>query len=191
MFGAAGLRVGGGRIESGAFELRGRLDGLGSARFVGSFNVRERAFPRMARGRSRAVSMPTSHGTAARISATVSEGRTGDFDLESVDARWDAAQQAAGPPHGPCAWPLGKRVGADALETRICSVRRRSCEELAASGDALFGFVDVTLPGRADERAYLYCSRRRAVPSRTGPAAGGITARRCDVRRRPSAALDA
>src|SRR6185503_16621263 len=36
VFGAAGLRVSSGRIENGTFELRGRLDELDSARFIGS-----------------------------------------------------------------------------------------------------------------------------------------------------------
>ena len=93
VFGPAGLRVGAGRIENGAFELRGRLDAM-----------RVRALRRLVQRARRAHpsdgTWPESQGLDAnvawngsRISATVSDGRTGDFDLESVDAQWDADGQ--------------------------------------------------------------------------------------------------
>jgi len=151
VFGAAGLRVGGGRIESGAFELRGRLDALDSARFVGSFNVRGARIPSDG-------TWPESRGIDAniawngsRISATVSEGRTGDFDLESVDAQWDATgkqpARLTGRAHG-------RLESALALMRSNPDLQRQApqLQELAASGDALFDF-DVTIPETAQMSA--------------------------------------
>jgi uncharacterized protein YhdP len=147
VFGSAGLRVGAGRIESGAFELRGRLDALDSARFVGSFNVRDARIPSDG-------SWPESQGLDAnvawngsRISATVSDGRTGDFDLESVDAQWDATgkqpARLTGRAHG-------RLESALALMRSNPDLQRQAphLQELAASGNALFDF-DVTIPDAA------------------------------------------
>lgn len=144
VFGSAGLRVSAGRIESGGFELRGRLDALDSARFVGSFNVRDARIPSDA-------AWPESQGLNAnvawngsRVSATVSEGRTGDFDLESVDAQWDATgrqpARLTGRAHG-------RLESALALMRSNPDLQRQAphLQELAASGNALFDF-DVTIP---------------------------------------------
>ncbi len=118
VFGSEGLRVAAGRIENGAFEVRGRLDAMDSARFIGSLNVRKARIPSDG-------TWPESQGLDAnvawngpRVSATVSDGRTGDFDLESVDAQWDATgvqpARLTGRAHG----SPGKRSCADALESR-------------------------------------------------------------------------
>src|SRR5262249_20280612 len=91
VFGSAGLRVGSGRIENGAFELRGRLDELDSARFVGSFHARNAHIPSDGTWPESRRLDATIAWKGRRISATVDEGRTGDFEIESVDAQWDAA----------------------------------------------------------------------------------------------------
>jgi uncharacterized protein YhdP len=143
MFGTAGLRVGAGRIENGAFELRGRLDEMDSARFVGSFNVRNARIPSDG-------TWPESQGLDANIawngphiSATVDEGRTGDFDLESVDAQWDAAgtepARLTGRAHGRLETALALMRANPDLQRQVPHLK-----ELAASGDALFDF-DVSI----------------------------------------------
>jgi uncharacterized protein YhdP len=147
VFGAAGLRVGAGRIENGAFEFRGRLDAMDTARFVGSFNVRHARIPSDS-------TWPETDGLNANVewngphvSASVSEGHTGDFELESVEAQWDAsgAQPArfTGRAHGRLETALALMRSSPDLQQQAPHL-----QELAASGDALFDF-DITVPSAA------------------------------------------
>lgn len=147
VFGSAGLRVDAGRIENGAFELRGGLDEPDRARFVGSFNVRNARIPSDG-------TWPESRGIDANIawngphiSATVNEGRTGDFDLESVDAQWNATgsepARLTGRAHGRLESALALMRSNPDLQRQVPHL-----QELAASGDALFDF-DVSIPDAA------------------------------------------
>jgi uncharacterized protein YhdP len=144
VFGSAGLHVSAGRIENGGFEFQGRLDAMDSARFVGSFNVHDARVPSDG-------TWPVSEAIDAnvawngpRISITVNEGRSGDFDLESVDAQWDAAgtqpARLTGRAHG-------RLESALALMRSNPDLQRQAphLQELAARGDALFDF-DVSIP---------------------------------------------
>src|SRR6185369_10656367 len=144
VFGAAGQRVGSGRIENGAFELQGRLDAMDTARFVGSFNVRDARFPSDGTWPESQAIDANIAWNGARVSATVSDGRTGDFDLESVEARWDAtgAQPArlTGRAHGRLESALTLMRSSPELQRQAPHL-----QELAASGNAMFDF-DVTIP---------------------------------------------
>ena len=144
VFGPAGLRVGAGRIRNGAFELRGRLDALDSARFVGSFNVHGARIPSDG-------TWPASEGieanvewNGAHVSASVSDGRAGDFELESVEAQWDASGSQPARFTGRA---RGRLENALALMRSSHDLQKQAphLQELVASGDALFDF-DVTMP---------------------------------------------
>lgn len=147
VFGSAGLRVGSGRIENGAFELRGRLDEMNSARFVGSFNLRNARIPSDGTWPDAESIDANIAWNGAHVSASVNEGRAGDFDLESVEAQWDAAgsqpSRLTGRAHG-------RLESALALMRSNPELQRQAphLQELAASGDALFDF-DVTIPNAA------------------------------------------
>ena len=143
VFGSTGQRVGTGRIENGSFELRGRLDAMESARFVGSFNLRDARIP--SDGTWPDTSLDANvEWNGPRVSASVSDGRAGDFELESVDAQWDAsgAQPArfTGRAHGRLESALALMRSNPDLQKQAPHL-----QELAASGDALFDF-DVTVP---------------------------------------------
>ncbi|MEJ0036829.1 MAG: AsmA-like C-terminal region-containing protein [Gammaproteobacteria bacterium] len=167
MFGPAGLRVGAGRMENGAFELRGRLDAMDAARFVGSFNVRDARIPSDG-------TWPDSEGIDAnvewkgsRISALVSEGRTGDFDLESVEAQWDAAgvqpARFTGRAHGRLESALALMRSNPELQKQTPHL-----QELAASGNALFDF-DVTIPNAPSQMTARVSTVLEGVQFRLAP----------------------
>ena len=144
VFGAAGVRVGSGRVENGAFELRGRLGALDAARFVGSFKVRDASAPSDGTW-PEARALDASVGwNGSRVSATVSDGRAGDFDLESVDAQWDTTGEQPARLTGRA---HGRLESALALMRSNPDLQRQAphLQELAARGDALFDF-DVTMP---------------------------------------------
>ncbi len=63
---------------------------MDSARFVGSFNVRDARIPSDGTWPDSQDLNANVAWNGSRISATVSEGRTGDFDIQSVEAQWDA-----------------------------------------------------------------------------------------------------
>jgi len=144
VFGAAGQRVASGRIENGAFELRGRLDAMAAARFVGSFNVRDARFPSDDTWPESQAIDANIAWNGPRVSASVSDGRTGDFDLESLEARWDATgtqpARLTGRAHGRLESALALMRSNPALQRQAPHL-----QELAASGNALFDF-DVTIP---------------------------------------------
>ena len=147
VFGPAGLRVGKGRLENGAFELRGRLDDMSSARFVGSFNVRGARIPSDGTWPEPHAIDASVEWNGSRVSASVSEGRAGDFDLESVEAQWDASgvqpARFTGRAHGRLENALALMRSSPDLQKQAPHL-----QELAASGDALFDF-DITVPSTA------------------------------------------
>jgi uncharacterized protein YhdP len=147
VYGAAGLRVGAGRIEDGAFEFRGRPDALDAARFVGSFNVRNARIPSDG-------TWPDTEGVDANVewngphvSASVNKGQTGDFELESVEAQWDASGVQPARFTGRA---QGRLESALALMRSSPDLQKQAphLQELAASGDALFDF-DISVPSAA------------------------------------------
>src|SRR6185503_208028 len=116
---------------------------LDSARFIGSFNVRNASIPSDG-------TWPESRGidasvgwTGSRVTATVKDGRTGDFELESVDAEWDVAgkqpSHLTGRAHGRLESALALMRSNPDLQRQVPHL-----QELAASGSALFDF-DITL----------------------------------------------
>jgi uncharacterized protein YhdP len=147
VFGSAGLRIGAGRIENGAFELRGRLDALDTARFVGSFNVRNARIPSDGTWPASEALDANISWNGTHINASVSDGRTGEFDLESIEAQWDSAgtepARLTGRAHGRLENALALMRSNPALQKQVPHL-----QELAASGDALFDF-DVTIPNAA------------------------------------------
>ena len=147
VFGSAGLRIGAGRIENGAFEMRGRLDKMQASRFVGSFNLHDAAIPSDgAWPEAKAVDARV-EWSGPRISASISEGHAGSFDLGSVQAQWDAAgtgpSQFTGRVHGRLEEALAWMRSHPELQKQAPYL-----QELVASGDALFDF-DVTVPSES------------------------------------------
>ncbi|MEJ1965813.1 MAG: AsmA-like C-terminal region-containing protein [Gammaproteobacteria bacterium] len=144
-FGPAGMRVGAGRIENGAFELRGRLDALESSRFVGSFNLRGARIPSDGAWPDADAIDANVEWSGARIGAMITDGHAGSFDLQSVKAQWDATGAAptrfTGRVHGRLEEALDWMRAHPELQKQAPHL-----QELLASGDALFDF-DVTLPG--------------------------------------------
>jgi hypothetical protein len=82
--------MGAGRIENGAFELKGRADerfASSATRFVGSFNLRDaRILPDGPWPETQALDANV-EWNGSRVRASVDEGRAGAFQLESVEAR--------------------------------------------------------------------------------------------------------
>jgi uncharacterized protein YhdP len=144
VFGSAGRRVGAGRIENGAFEMRGRLAAMDSSRFVGSFNLRDARIASDGAWPEAEAVAANVEWSGSRISATISDGHAGSFDLESAEAQWDAAGTApsrfTGRAHGRLEQALAWMRSHPELQKQTPHL-----QELVASGDALFDF-DVTVP---------------------------------------------
>ena len=144
VFGSAGTRIDAGRIENGAFEMRGRLDEMETSRFVGSFNLRKARIPADGAWPEAEAVDANVEWRGSRISATINEGHAGSFDLESVEAHWDAAGTApsrfTGRLHGRLEQALAWMRSHPELQKHAPHL-----QELVASGDAVFDF-DVTVP---------------------------------------------
>jgi uncharacterized protein YhdP len=144
VFGSAGMRIGAGRIENGTFEMRGRLDEMESARFVGSFDLRNAHIPADGAWPEAEAVDANVEWRGSRINATINEGHAGTFDLESVEAQWDAAGAApsrfTGRLHGRLEQALAWMRSHPELREQAPHL-----QDLVASGDALFDF-DVTVP---------------------------------------------
>jgi len=147
VLGSAGVRMGAGRIENGAFELKGRADerfASSATRFVGSFNLRDaRILPDGPWPETQALDANV-EWNGSRVRASVDEGRAGAFQLESVEAQWDAAGERparfTGRAHGRLEQALAWVRAHPELQQHAPHL-----QELVARGDAVFDF-DVTVP---------------------------------------------
>ncbi len=150
VLGPTGMRISAGRIENGTFEVKGPVDAksIGDAtRFVGGFNLKNARIPADdVWPETRALDARV-EWNGSRVRASVDEGNAGAFELESVEAQWDASGERAsrftGRAHG-------------RLEKALTWVRDHPelqqhaphLQELVARGDALFDF-DVSVPAAA------------------------------------------
>jgi uncharacterized protein YhdP len=144
VFGPVGLRLGAGRIENGAFELRGRLDAMDTSHFVGSFNLRDARVPAEGAWPEAQAVDARVEWNGPRVTASVSDGRAGNFNLESFEAQWDAAGEK---PSRFTGRAHGRLESALAWMREHPELREQAphLQELVASGEALFDF-DVTAP---------------------------------------------
>lgn len=146
VFGTAAARLTSGRIENATFEMHGGLDSLfpAPATFNGSLTLRD------ARVTANGL-WPDTDALDARIEwngplirASIEEGRAGAFQLDSVDAQWDASGERETHVTG--------RARAR-LERALAWVRTHPevqehvphLQDIVARGDALFDF-DVSVP---------------------------------------------
>ena len=156
LFGPAAARLAGGRIEEGRFELqlplddrradRALLSANPSSSFKGSLTLHDAqlapdgAWPE-AHGIEAAVSW-----NGARIRASVTDGRAGAFELDSLDAQWDLSgertSRVAGRARARVEEALAWVRNNPQLEEHVPHL-----QDLVARGDALLDF-DVELPPR-------------------------------------------
>jgi uncharacterized protein YhdP len=150
VFGSGGMRIGAGRIESGAFEVQGRADDVftaGTAGFNGSFNLRDAQVPSGGTWPEMQALNARVEWAGSRVRASVAEGRAGEFDLESVEAEWDAAgvrtSRVTGRAHGRLEQALAWMRSHPDLQQNAPHL-----QDIVARGDAVFDF-DVTVPAAA------------------------------------------
>jgi uncharacterized protein YhdP len=161
-FGPGAMRLTAGRIEEGTFEMRGALDELfseqlagsgpaslgmptpGGDSFRGSLRVRDaRVAPDGAWPDLRVIDAKLSWD-GARVTASIGEGRAGAFELDGVEAEWDAS--------GARAAHISGRARAH-VERALTWVRAHpevlahapQLQDVDARGEALFDF-DITVP---------------------------------------------
>ncbi|HEY1284366.1 MAG TPA: DUF3971 domain-containing protein, partial [Steroidobacteraceae bacterium] len=145
LFGPASTRLAGGHVEEGRFELKGPLDAsVGPpSTFKGSLTLHEASIAADGAWPAAKDVEATLSWNGARIRASVNDGRVGAFQLESVDAQWDASGQRA------------SRVAGRArarVEEALAWVRENPevqehvphLQDLVARGDAVLDF-DVAL----------------------------------------------
>ena len=150
LFGPAVMRLAGGRIEEARFELKGPLDerliASPANAFKGSAVLHEariaadEAWPE-AKGVEATLTW-----NGARIRASVSEGRVGAFQLDSLDAQWDVsgerASRVAGRANGRVEDALAWVREHPELQEHVPHL-----QDLVARGDAVLDF-DVAVPAR-------------------------------------------
>ncbi len=150
VLGPTGMRISAGRIESGTFEVKGPVDGKSisdATRFVGGFNLKGARIPADDIWPETRALDARVEWNGSRVRASVDEGNAGAFQLESVEAQWDASGERP-------ARFTGRAHGR--LEQALAWVRDHPdlqqhaphLQELVAKGDALFDF-DVTVPDAA------------------------------------------
>jgi len=144
LLGGAGLRLANGRIENGSFEWNGPVDEPLARRFVGAFDLRNGRIPADDLWPEAGDLDARVEWSGSRVRAQLQNGQAGGFDLEAVEAQWDAAgEQPAhftGRAHGRLEKALAWLRTHPELQEHVPHL-----QEVVASGDAMFDF-DVTVP---------------------------------------------